>query len=193
MLAIRFDIQPTDMSPGRGIMKSKHVKIASAGSIEHRIYVLRGHKVMLSMDLAELYAVEVRALVQAAKRNIDRFPEDFMFQLSRVEFENLKSQIVTSSWGGSRRAAPYAFTEQGVAMLSGVLQSKRAIQVNIAIMRAFVKLREIVGSSKDLAARLGELERKIGNHDGQIQSLFEAIRRLLVGQPSRRRRIGFQA
>ena len=105
--------------------------------IENRIYLLRGHKIMLSTDLAELYGVEPRVLVQAVKRNIERFPEDFMFQLSKEEFDNLKSQIVTSSWGGLRRAAPYAFTEQGVAMLSGVLNSKRAVSVNIEIMRAF--------------------------------------------------------
>ena len=109
--------------------------------IEKKIYLIRGHKVMLSTDLAKLYGVEVRVLVQAVKRNIERFPEDFMFQLSQEEYENLKSQIVTSSWGGARRARPYAFTEQGVAMLSSVLRSERAIQVNIAIMRAFVRLR----------------------------------------------------
>src|SRR6266404_997748 len=110
--------------------------------IEQRIYLIRDKKVMLSNDLAELYQVEVRTLVQAVKRNKDRFPADFMFQLNAKEFQNLKSQIVISSWGGVRRA-PYAFTEQGVAMLSSVLRSKRAIQVNVAIMRAFVKLRAI--------------------------------------------------
>ena len=115
-----------------------------------------------------------------------------MFQLNKAEFGILKSQIVTSSWGGPRRATPYAFTEQGVAMLSSVLKSKRAVQINIAIMRAFVKLREVVGSHKDLAAKLGELERKVGSHDGQIQSLFEAIRRLLADPSAKRRRIGFQ-
>ena len=106
--------------------------------IERSILLIRGHKVMLSTDLAELYGVEPRILVQAVKRNITRFPQDFMFQLSKEEFSNLKSQIVISSWGGLRRAPPYAFTEQGVAMLSSVLRSKRAIQVNIEIMRAFV-------------------------------------------------------
>ena len=108
--------------------------VIPAERIESRIFLLHGHKVMLSMHLAELYGVEPRALVQAVKRNIERFPEDFMFQLSEVEFENLKSQIVTSSWGGLRRAAPYAFTEQGVAMLSSVLRSKRAVRVNVEIM-----------------------------------------------------------
>jgi hypothetical protein len=114
---------------------------------------------MLSPDLALMYGVEPRALVQAVKRNRERFPTDFMFQLTEEEFENLKSQIVTSSWGGLRLARPYAFTEQGVAMLSGVLNSKRAVQVNIAIMRAFVRLRRMIASNKELAKRLNELER----------------------------------
>src|SRR5579863_8209702 len=113
---------------------------------------------MLSGDLAELYEVEPRALVQAVKRNQERFPADFMFQLSRAEHENLKSQFVISSWGGAR-ATPYAFTEQGVAMLSSVLRSPRAVQVNIAIMRAFVKLREILASHRDLARRLSKMEK----------------------------------
>jgi hypothetical protein len=120
------------------------------GLIERRIYLIRGQKVMLSTHLAELYEVEPRVLVQTVKRNCDRFPEDFMFQLSAAEFEILKSQFVISRWGGLRRAAPYAFTEQGVAMLSSVLKSKRAVQVNIAIMHAFVRLREIIASHGDL-------------------------------------------
>jgi hypothetical protein len=120
------------------MMKNK--SLIPVERIERRIFLIRGHKVMLSNDLAELYEVEPRILVQAVKRNIDRFPEDFMFQLSQEEFSILKSQIVISSWGGLRRATPYAFTEQGVAMLSSVLRSKRAIQVNIEIMRAFVML-----------------------------------------------------
>src|SRR5688572_12743694 len=160
--------------------------------IEKHIYLLRGHKVMLSTDLAELYGVAPKALVQAVKRNFERFPGDFMFQLSLQEGRNLKSQTVTSSWGGARRAPPYAFTEQGVAMLSSVLRSKRAILVNIAIMRAFVKLREIVAGHKELATKLAELERKVGGHDTKIQSLFEAIRQLMKS-PDSKRRIGFQA
>ncbi len=119
--------------------------------IEARIVVIRGQRVMLSMDLAELYGVEPRALVQAVKRNPSRFPEDFMFQLSREEFANLKSQIVISSWGGLRWATPYAFTEQGVSMLSSVLNSPRAIRVNVEIMRAFVRLRRMLASHADLA------------------------------------------
>ncbi|MCL5238377.1 MAG: ORF6N domain-containing protein, partial [Nitrospirae bacterium] len=136
--------------------------------IEGKIYIIRGHKVMLSNDLAELYDVEPKVLIQAVKRNIDRFPEDFMFQLTNQEFVNLKSQIVTSSWGGIRRATPYAFTEQGVAMLSSVLRSKQAVLVNIAIMRAFVKLREILSTHKELAHKLAQLERKMEKHDDEI-------------------------
>ena len=116
--------------------------ILSSERIEQRIYLLREQRVMLSPHLAELYGVAPKVLVQQVKRNIERFPKDFMFQLTRAEFENLKSQIVTSSWGGVRRATPYAFTEQGVAMRSSVLRSERAVQVNIEIMRTFVRLRQ---------------------------------------------------
>jgi ORF6N domain len=123
------------------------------------LYFFSDHKMMLSTHLAELYEVEPRALVQAVKRNIERFPPDFIFQLSKFEFQNLKSQIVTSNWGGLRRAAPYAFTEQGVAMLSSVLNSRRAVQVNIEIMRAFVRLRELMATHKDLVRRLNEMRR----------------------------------
>jgi hypothetical protein len=156
--------------------------------IEKRILFLRGHKVMLSTDLAEMYGVEPRALVQAVERNRERFPKDFMFQLSEKEFENLKSQIVTSSWGGLRRARPYAFTEQGVAMLSSVLNSKRAVQVNIGIMRAFVQLREMIGTNKELARRLAELEKK---YDAQFKVVFDAIRELMAPPKTPVQRIGF--
>ena len=159
--------------------------------IEKRIFLIRGHKVMLSTHLAQLYAVAPRVLVQAVKRNIERFPEDFMFQLTAEEFRHLKSQIVTSSWGGMRRATPYAFTEQGVAMLSSVLKSKRAVQVNIAIMRVFVRLREILSTNKELAHKLAALERKVEAHDGEIRSIFEAIRQLMAPPERPRRRIGF--
>jgi|Deesub1362A_J573_1020465.scaffolds.fasta_scaffold01719_6 predicted acylesterase/phospholipase RssA len=159
--------------------------------IEKKIYLIRAHKVMLSTDLAKLYGVEVRVLVQAVKRNIERFPEDFMFQLSKDEYENLKSQIVTSSWGGPRRSRPYAFTEQGVAMLSSVLRSERAIQVNIAIMRAFVRLRQILSSHQELAYKLAELERKEERHDEEIKAIFEAIRQLMMPPKKPRRKIGF--
>ena len=144
---------------------------------------------MLSTDLADLYAVEPRVLVQAVKRNRDRFPVDFMFQLTAQEFSRLKSQIVTSSWGCLRRAYPYAFTEQGVATLSSVLRSKRAIQVNITIMRAFVRLREMISSNKVLARRLTDLEKK---YDGQFRVVFEAIRKLMEEPEPKSRRIGFK-
>ena len=135
--------------------------LVPAEIIEKRIFLLRSQKVMLSVHLAELYQVEPRVLIQAVKRNIDRFPGDFMFQLSKEEFANLKSQFVISSWGGLRRSTPYAFTEQGVAMLSSVLRSKRAIQVNIEIMRAFVKLRQILASHSELARKLESLEKNL--------------------------------
>lgn len=158
--------------------------------IEQRIYTIRGQRVMLSADLAALYDVEPRALVQAVKRNSERFPADFMFQLSADEFANLKSQIVIPSWGGARRANPYAFTEQGVAMLSSVLRSKRAIEVNIAIMRAFVKLRGMLASHKELTQRLDEMEQR---YDSQFKAVFQAIRQLMEPPPAPpRRRIGFK-
>ena len=161
--------------------------------IERKIYLIRGHKVMLSMDLAELYGVPVKRLNEQVKRNIKRFPDDFIFQLNYEEYKILKSQIATSRWGGARRANPYAFTEQGVAMLSSVLNSERAIQVNIAIMRAFVKLRQILSTHKKLAHKLNELERKIEKHDVDIQSIFGAIRQLMASPPEKpRRMIGFK-
>ena len=141
--------------------------------IESKIYLIRGHKVMLDSDLAELYGVETRALVQAVKRNIGRFPQDFMFQLNNQEVITLRSQIVISKSGkGGRRFIPYVFTEQGVAMLSSVLNSERSILVNIAIMRAFVKLREILSVNKELAHKLAQLERKIEKHDTEIKVIF---------------------
>ena len=157
--------------------------------IESDILLMRGQKVMLSTHLAELYEVEPRVLVQAVKRNIERFPGDFMFQLSAEEFVNLKSQFVTSSWGGARRAAPYAFTEQGVAMLSSVLRSDCAIHVNIEIMRAFVKLRQMLASNTELARKLAALESK---YDAQFKIVFDAIRELMAPpNPKKKRPIGF--
>jgi hypothetical protein len=159
--------------------------------IEKSILLLRGRKVMLDRDLAELYGVETRVLVQAVKRNIRRFPEDFMFQLSREEFEDWRSQIVTSNPSAKMglRRAPYAFTEQGVAMLSSVLNSRRAVDVNIEIMRAFVRLREMLASHKQLSRRLNELEMK---YDAQFKVVFDAIRQLMApSAPGSKRKIGF--
>ena len=163
-------------------------RFIQADRIERRILLVRGHKVMLSTDLAVLYGVEPRVLVQSVKRNAERFPGDFMFQLTKGEFTDLKSQIVISSWGGMRRATPYAFTEQGVAMLSGVLRSSRAVAVNIEIMRAFVRLRRILSEHADLSRRLDALERK---YDAKFRVVFDAIRRLMTPSRVNRRRIGF--
>jgi hypothetical protein len=152
------------------------------------VFLIRGEKVMLAQQLAELYGVPVRALNQAVKRNIKRFPADFMFQLTKEEFERLKSQIVISSWGGLRRARPYAFTEQGVAMLSSVLRSQRAVQLNIAIMRTFVQLRRLMDSNRDLARRIEALEKK---YDEQFAEVFAVIKELISPPEPPRRRIGF--
>jgi len=160
----------------------------SPGVLERQIFVLRGHRVMLSTDIARLYGVEPRVLVQAVKRNIDRFPDDFMFQLTADELESLKSQIVISSWGGAR-TPPYAFTEQGVAMLSGVLRSSRAVHVNIEIMRAFVRLREMLASHDEMSRKLDALEKK---YDAQFKAVFDAIRRLMAPPVPAKRRIGLR-
>jgi hypothetical protein len=147
---------------------------------------------MLDTDLAVLYGVETRVLVQAVKRNSNRFPTDFMFQLSDEEANLLRSQIVISkNRRGGRRYLPYVFTEQGVAMLSSVLNSERAVEINIEIMRAFVRLREMILSNKDLARKLDALERKFESHDVHIRSLFEAIRQLMAPPEPKKRRIGF--
>ena len=184
-----------------------------AERIERRILLLRGQKVMLDRDLAELYGVETKALNQAVKRNIERFPADFMFQVSKEEagqilrsqivtlsdktngkpHENpaiLRSQIVTLKHGEHLKYRPYAFTEQGVAMLSSVLRSDRAIQVNLAIMRTFVQLRQILSSHADLARRLESLERK---YDKQFRGVFDAIRALMAEKKKPRREIGFHS
>ena len=159
--------------------------------VERRILHIRGHKVMLDADLAELYGVPTKRLNEAVRRNAARFPEDFMFRLTAEEAENLRSQIATSSLWGGRRYLPVAFTEQGVAMLSSVLNSEQAIQVNVTIMRAFVRIREILSSHKDLARKLVALEQKHATHDAQIKAIFDAIRALMEPPKKARRRIGF--
>lgn len=159
--------------------------------IEGVIYLIRGEKVMLDSDLAQLYGVSAKVLNQAVKRNIDRFPLDFMFQLGELEMEFLRSQIVTSKTKegkGGRRYMPYAFTEQGVAMLSSVLRSSRAVQVNIEIMRAFMKMRRIMSGHKDLARKLNSLEKK---YDVQFKAVFDAIRKLMKKDEKPGKRIGF--
>jgi hypothetical protein len=162
--------------------------------IEDNIFFIRGYKVMLSSHLANLYGIAPKVLVQAVKRNQERFPRDFMFQLNPEEFLNLKSQFVTSSWGGMRRARPYAFTEQGVAMLSSVLHSKRAVLMNIAIMRAFVRLREVLLANKELNQKLQDLEKHVGRNEIEIQAILRAIRQLMASHEEKRKEpIGFRA
>lgn len=197
-------------------------------SIQNRIYEIRGERVMLDFDLAALYEVETRVLNQAVKRNIKRFPKDFMFQLTKMESENLRSQIVTSSfqttenqkskrsqivtfkqngnslisqnvtssWGGTRKL-PYAFTEQGVAMLSGILNSDKAINMNIAIMRAFVEIRKILLRQSDIKEQLKEIKERLGEHDVQLSQIYDAMENLLDEKASERKwnereRIGFK-
>jgi len=158
--------------------------------IEQHIFLLRGQKVMLSSHLAQLYGVPVKVLNQAVQRNAGRFPSDFMFQLGAQELANLKSQIVTSRWGGARRASPYAFTEQGVAMPSGVLRSRRAIRVNVEIIRTFVRLRQLLATHVDLARKLEQLEKE---YDANFKMVFDAIRELMEPPAPTRREIGFHA
>ena len=165
--------------------------IIPADPIEKHIFILRGYKVMLSTDLAKLYKVEPRVLIQTVKRNIERFPSDFLFQLNNQEVVSLRSQIVISkSKRGGSRYLPYAFTEQGVAMLSSVLKSKRAIRVNIEIMRAFVRLRQMIASNKELARKINELEKR---YDEQFKIVFDAIRELMTPPPhTKKGLIGFR-
>ena len=172
--------------------------VLSVPLIEKRILLIRGQKVMLSSDLAELYGVRPKVLIQAVKRNAQRFPEDFIFRLTREETKSvlhhllgLRSQNVTLKRGQHVKHVPYAFTEQGIAMLSSVLRSDTAIQVNIAIMRTFVRLREIFSTHKDLMQRLQALEQKYETHDKQIHGIFEAIRQIMSPETKPKRRIGF--
>lgn len=165
--------------------------LVPAERIAKAILLIRGKKVMLDADLASLYGVDTRVLVQAVKRNLDRFPEDFMFQLSKEEVDFLRSQIVTLKRGRGQHSKylPYAFTEQGVAMLSSVLRSPRAIQVNIEIMRAFVRLRQMLASHAELARKLDALEQK---YDAQFKAVFDAIRQLMAPPEPKRRPMGFR-
>ena len=168
-------------------MKNKNpvqsTSLVPAERIQRCIYLIRRRKVMLDSDLAELYGVQTKVLLQAVKRNIERFPPDFMFQLSSSEFRILRSQIVTSSWGG-RRYAPYAFTELGIAMLSSVLRSKQAIEINIAIMRVFVRLREVLEDNEALRKKLEE-------HDEKIKYIFNILGKMLQDEETPKERIGY--
>ncbi len=187
-----------------GIMKNLALPDEIIGQ---KIFILRGQRIMLSTHIAKLYGVSVKILVQAVKRNIERFPEDFMFQLTWNEAESLRSQIVTlNNIGGKESRSqnvtlkrglnikylPYAFTEQGVAMLSSVLRSRKAIQVNISIMRTFMKFREMFATHKDVIQKLNALERKTERHDKEIKVVFDAIRKLMMPAEQPKRRIGFR-
>jgi hypothetical protein len=162
------------------------------GRVERIILLIRGQKVILDSDLAQLYGVTTGNLNKAVKRNIDRFPNDFMFQLTPEEHKSLRFQFGSLEKGRHSKYLPYAFTEQGVAMLSSVLRSNRAIEVNIAIMRAFVRLRQILATHKELSRKLEDLERKLGDHDEQIKTIFEAIRQLMLPPDKKgKKKIGF--
>lgn len=178
-------------------MNGKEIKsIVPDEIVITKIHLIRDQKVMLDYDLAELYGVETRVLKQAVKRNMNRFPEDFMFELTKDEFENLRSQIVTSSWGGTRYA-PMAFTEHGVLMLSSVLKSDRAIEMNIQIVRIFNKMKEMLLTHKDILLKIEKMEYLLTNHDKDISVLFDYLRKLLnedkqIKSQETRKRIGFK-
>ncbi len=169
-------------------MKKSKTSLIPQETIEGKILLIRGKKVILDKDLAELYSVTTSNLNKAVSRNIDRFPDDFMFRLSEEEFKNLKFHFGTSSWGGTRKL-PRAFTEQGVAMLSSILRSKRAIQVNVEIMRTFVRLRQMLASNAELARKLATLEKK---YDAQFKVVFDAIRSLMTPPEKPKKRIGYR-
>ncbi|MEN8186477.1 MAG: ORF6N domain-containing protein [Bacteroidota bacterium] len=171
-------------------MKSNDL-IISEEIIVNKIYIIRGQKVMLDSDLAELYQVETKRLNESVKRNITRFPKDFMFQLTKTEIKNLKSQFATSSWGG-RRTEPYAFTEQGVAMLSSVLNSERAIAVNIRIIRIFIKMRDILTDNLNLKLEIEEVKKIISAHDKNFSIVFDYLDKLIDKEPKPRVRIGYK-
>jgi hypothetical protein len=167
------------------------VPAVSEETIVEKIYIFRGQKVMLDRDLAEMYGVEVKRLNEAVKRNITRFPDDFMFQINKVEWQNLKSQIATSSWGGIRKL-PYAFTEQGVAMLSSVLNSETAIQVNIQIIRLFTKMKQLILDNKDLWMKIEKIEQHLLKNDEEIKTVFAYLKKLLIQENKPRNPIGFK-
>jgi hypothetical protein len=172
--------------------KSIQLLTYSENQIIEKINIIRGNKVMLDKDLAEMYGVEVKVLNQAVKRNISRFPEDFMFKLSNNEWNNLKSQFVTSNRGGIRKL-PFAFTEQGVAMLSSVLRSETAIQVNIQIIRVYIKMKRLLSDNKDLWLKVEKIEQSLLKKDNEIQTIFKALKQLLLQneKPVKRNPIGF--
>ncbi|HKR04719.1 MAG TPA: ORF6N domain-containing protein [Bacteroidia bacterium] len=168
-------------------------------NILNKIYLIRGKKVMLDSDLAKMYGVKVKVLNQSVKRNMNRFPEDFMFQLLKAEHESLRSQFVTLKRGQHSKFPPYAFTEQGVAMLSSILKSETAVQVNIQIIRVFTRMRELLSSHKDVLLKLEQIEKKLLKHDHlhkkneqELQAVFEALKQLLNPAPEKRNRVGYR-
>jgi len=175
-------------------MKIKKFDITKSDDvITSRIFTIRGTKVMIDRDLAELYGVKTKVLKQSVKRNINRFPEDFMFEMNEAEFKNWRSQIVTSNSDlMGLRYKPFCFTEQGVTMLSCILNSKQAIEVNIRIIRVFAKMRELVNSHKDILLKLEELERKVSSHDEQIILIFEYLKKLIAPETKIRKRVGYK-
>jgi len=192
---------PDCVGLGRFFISREAAKNAKEGEVtipvevvKGKIYLIREQKVLLDSDLAEMYGVETSNLNKAVKRNIDRFPQDFMFQLTSEEAGSLRFQIgISKPQGrGGRRYMPYVFTEQGVAMLSSVLNSERAVQVNIAIMRAFVQMRELAASNRELANKFTDLERRVGSHDEAIRTLFDAIRQMMKPEEKERKPIGFK-
>ena len=174
-------------------MKKSKTSLIPQETIEGKILLIRGRKVMLDSDLAVLYGVETKQLTRQVRRNIDRFPDDFMFQLTREEYnELLRCQIGTLKRGQHSKYLPYAFTEHGILMLSSVLNSKKAIQVNIQIMRTFVKLRQILSTNKELVHKLSQLERETEKHDAEIQAIFKTIRQLMTPPEKQKKRIGYR-
>lgn len=167
-------------------------KDAVQNVVEHKIYIIRGQRVMVDFDIARLYHVETKVLVQSMKRNIHRFPSDFSFQLTEGEFQSLRSQFVTSKIGrGGSRYLPYVFTEHGVAMLSAVLKSERAVQMSIFIVRAFIKMREVLATHTDLAHKIEEIERKQKEHGDQLSSVYSVVKRLINPPEGPKKKIGF--
>ena len=167
------------------------IKSLYESDIVERIYIIRGQKAMLDKDLAEMYGVEVKRLNEAIRRNISRFPDDFMFQVTKDEWENLKTQFATSSWGGVRKL-PFAFTEQGVAMLSSVLRSERAIQVNIQIIRVYTKMKQVLLDNKELWQKIEKIEQAMLQKDGEVKAIFKILKQLLVKETKPRQPIGFK-
>ncbi len=169
----------------------KQTPDVTTNEIVEKIYVVRGMKVMLDKDLAEMYGVETKRLKEAVRRNISRFPDDFMFELSELELNNLRSQFATSSWGGLRYL-PMAFTEQGVAMLSSVLRSERAIQVNIQIVRVYTRMRQLILDNKELWLKIEKIEQALAKKDDEVQAIFKVLKNLLVKEEKPRQPIGFK-